>query len=153
MKFSTREDIEAPIEHVYERVTDFAGFERQALRRGGDVRRLDAGQEPQVGSKWDISFQFRGKDRKMTADLVKLDRPTALQIDTTASGIDGETKVELVALSRSRTRLSVTMDLKPKSLAAKLLMQSLKLAKSSLSRKFKLRVAEFAEETERKHQA
>ena len=151
MKFSTREDIEAPIEHVFARVTDFSSFERQALRRGGDIRRLDAAPTPGVGSAWDVSFQFRGKDRKMKAALVKLDEPTALHIDTTASGIDGETRVELVALSRSRTRLSVTMELKPKSLSARLLIQSLRLAKSNLSRKFKMRVADFAKDTQEKY--
>lgn len=151
MKFSTREDIEAPIDHVYGRVTDFGGFERQALRRGGEIRRLDNAPSPQVGSAWDVSFQFRGKDRKMVANLVQLDEPSVMQIDTEAAGIDGETKVELVALSRTRTRLAVTMELKPKSLSARLLIQSLKLAKSNLSRKFKLRVSEFAEDTENRY--
>lgn len=151
MKFSTREDIEAPIDHVFGRVSDFAGFERQALRRGGEIRRLDKAPEPQVGSAWDVSFQFRGKERKMTAHLVQLEAPSAMQIDTKSSGIDGETKVELVALSRTRTRLAITMELKPKSLSARLLIQSLKLAKSNLSRKFKLRIADFAEDTETRY--
>lgn len=148
MKFSTREDIEAPIEYVYARVTDFATFERQAMRRGGEVSRLDTATVPQVGSSWDVSFLFRGKYRKMMAELVRLDEPNAMQIDTKASGIDGETKAELVALSRGRTRLTLSMELRPKSLSARLLLQSLKLAKSNLSRKFKMRIAEFAESVE-----
>ena len=36
----------------------------------------------------------------------------------------------------------------PKSLSARLLLQSLKLAKSNLTRRFKLRVTEFAEDVE-----
>ena len=40
MKSSKREDIEAPIDYVYARVTDFQGFERQALRRAADLQRV-----------------------------------------------------------------------------------------------------------------
>ena len=43
MKFSTREDIEAPVDHVFAEVSDFAGFERRALRHGADITRLDEG--------------------------------------------------------------------------------------------------------------
>ena len=148
MKFSTREDIEAPIDYVFARVTDFQGFERQALRRGADVQRLDKSGAVQQGSAWDVAFKFRGKDRKMKATISQLDTPTSLHIDTAASGIDGATVIELVALSRNRTRVSVTIDLSPKSLSARLLLQSLKLAKNNLTRKFKLRVLEFAEDVE-----
>jgi len=52
MKFSTREDVEAPVDYVFGQISDFGAFERQALRRGADVRRLDSG--PFVtGSAWD----------------------------------------------------------------------------------------------------
>lgn len=151
MKFSSKEDIQAPIDYVFACITDFAAFERQALRRGGEIRRLDAAPVPEVGSAWDIAFQFRGKDRKMQAKLVQLDDPSAMQIDTQASGIDGVTKVELVALSRTQTRLAISLELSPKSLSARLLMQSLRLAKTNLSRRFKSRIAEFAADIETKH--
>lgn len=148
MKFSTREDIEAPIDFVFARFTDFQGFEKQALRRGTDVQRTDSSPTPQEGSTWDVAFKFRGKERKMTAAIARLEDPTELRLATVANGLDGVTKVELVALLRARTRISVSVEMEPKSLSARLLLQSLKLAKSNLTRKFKLRVADFAESVE-----
>lgn len=148
MKFSTREDIEAPIEFVFGRVTDFNGFERQALRRGADIQRIDTGQAPTQGSAWQVAFKFRGKDRKMKATIAKMEPPTTLRIDTAANSITGESSIELVALSRSRTRISVVMELSPRNLSARLLLQSLKLAKNNLNRKFKMRVNDFAEDVE-----
>ena len=148
MKFSTKEDIEAPIDYVFARVTDFNGFERQALRRGADIKRIDEGVQPTVGAAWQVAFKFRGKDRKMKATIAQMDVPTVLQIDTAANGITGESLIELVALSRNRTRLSVTLDLSPQSLTARLLLQSLKLANNNLTRKFKMRITDFAEDVE-----
>jgi uncharacterized protein YndB with AHSA1/START domain len=148
MKFSTREDIEAPIEHVFARVTDFQNFERQALRRGADVQRLDSSAVPTDGSAWQVAFKFRGKERKMKATIAKIDAPILLIFETASSGIQGMSKIELVALSLNRTRLSIEIDLTPQGLSARLLLQSLKLAKANLTRKFKSRVADFAEDIE-----
>ena len=148
MKFSAREDIEAPIDFVFERVSDFDAVERQALRRGSEVKRLDGKGEPKVGSAWDIKFKFRGKSRKMHAEIMTMSKPNLLNVHSLSTGIEGETIIELVALSRNRTRIAVTMELKPKSLTARLLMQTLKLAKSNLSQKFKQRVSNFAIDTE-----
>lgn len=150
MKFSAREDIEAPIDHVFRNVSDFAAYERQALRRGADVRRVDSAEPPQAGSAWDVTFAYRGKERKLRGTLTRVDQH-GIQLDTTSSGIDGVTQIELVPLSPARTRLAVSIDMKAKSLSARLLLQSLKLAKSSLSGRFKKRVAEFAEEIEARH--
>ena len=41
MRITARQDVEAPIAEVFAQATDHVGFERQALRRGADVRRTD----------------------------------------------------------------------------------------------------------------
>jgi hypothetical protein len=147
MKFSTREDIEAPIDHVFAQISDFAGFERRALRQGADVRRLGDGPS-QVGTQWDVSFKLRGRDRQMQVTLSALEVPEMYQIDATSDGMNAETLVELVALSPRRTRLAVAIDLRPRSLTARVLLQSMKLAKTKLNKRFKARVLEYAEEIE-----
>jgi len=147
MKFSTREDIEAPIDYVFHQVSDFGTYERQALRRGADVRRLDSGPY-QVGSAWDLAFKFRGKDRRMRATITTLDRPNFIQLDIVSSNIEAIFVVELVPHSLNRTRIAVSIDLSAKTLSARLLLQSLKLAKSNLTNRFKTRISDFSQDVE-----
>ena len=58
---------------------------------------------------------------------------------------------DLVALSRSRTRIMVALDLKPQNLSARLLVQSLKLAKNALTKKFKKRVGDYAKDMDERY--
>lgn len=147
MKFSTREDIEAPIAHVFDRVSDFAGFERMALRRGMQVNRTDDGPVV-VGSQWNVAFQFRGRERKMQLTLDAMRPPEMYRCLAVSGGLNAQTDVELVALSPRRTRLAVSIELRPRSLTARVLLQSMKLAKTRLNKRFKARVLEYAETVE-----
>ena len=151
MEFSTRQDIEAPINFVFDEVTNFSTFERQALRRGADVQRRDALEQPGIGVGWDVTFSFRGKDRKISAEITEFDRPNAYRVESVASTIDADLVVDLLPLSKGRTRLSITMKLSAKNLGAKLMLQSLKVAKSSLNSRFSNRVDLFAKEVAEKH--
>jgi hypothetical protein len=65
MHFQSQYDIQAPIAWVFQQVSDFPAFERQALRRGADLRRLDGLPRPGQGMAWDVKYQFRGKDRDL----------------------------------------------------------------------------------------
>jgi hypothetical protein len=56
-----------------------------------------------------------------------------------------------VALSRARTRLNVDLSVTPRNLAGRLLVQSMKLAKGKLGKRFRLRVAEYAMDVEERH--
>jgi hypothetical protein len=151
MKFSAREDIEAPIDYVFRQVTDFEGFERAAMRRGADVEKFAGGAMDGVGTSWKVGFDFRGKARVMDGKLVELSSPNWMKFDGKLSGLQVELAIELVELSKRRTRLSVTTDLTPSTLSARLLLQSLKLAKNSLTKKYKMRVATFATDLEDRH--
>ena len=153
MKFSTREDIEAPIEHVFQHVSDFDGFERQALRRGAEVSRQDTYGKPGIGSEWSLKFPFRGKQRHVLARITKFDGPNGFVADTESGGLEGLVTVDLVALSPRRTRMNVVFDLKPKTLTARLLVQSLKFAKGNLNKRLANRVWLFAQGIEDKYRS
>ena len=103
--------------------------------------------------KWDAAFSLRGKRREMQLELTELDRPNGLVIASRSPNMGGKMVLDLVALSRSRTRISVVIDMAPKTLAAKLLVQSMKLAKSNLNKRFSLRVAGYAKELEDRYKS
>ncbi|MCH2075976.1 MAG: SRPBCC family protein [Rhodobacteraceae bacterium] len=151
MKLSTREDIVVPISDVFTQISDFGEFERRAMRRGAEISRSDPAAGPGEGSQWDASFTFRGKERKVKAYVEALIAPETLQVGSKSGGLDGMFEVRLVALSPSKTRMIVGLELKPTNLSARLLVQSLKLAKGTLNDRFSKAVSDFAKTLEVNH--
>ncbi|MFU8882595.1 MAG: SRPBCC family protein [Rhodobacterales bacterium] len=148
MKFSTKEDIEAPIEQVFALVSNFEALERAALRRGADVQRTDNLHKPDVGMSWTAEFVARGRQRKLAIEMVAFVPPNSMRFHSAAQGLETDLLIDFVALSRGRTRLGIDLDLKPRTISARLLVQSLKLARTSLNKKFHLRIADYARELE-----
>jgi|TARA_B110000908_G_scaffold171422_1_gene234116 hypothetical protein len=122
MKFSTREDVEVPIDQTFGIICDFDAYERSAMRRGAEVLRTDSLSRPGVGMKWQAAFKMRGKMRDINLEMIGFDKPNELRVLSSTSGIDGAGQIELVALSRNRTRISVEFELKPINLSARLLV-------------------------------
>ena len=152
MKLTTNQDIQAPIEHLFASVSDFEGFTRQALRRGAEVSRMDTVTAIDEGMIWQTAFDFRGKRRQMRIELTEFDKPNRLAAHSTMPGMTGALVMDLVALSRQHTRLSIDIQLAPQSLSARLLVQSLKLARGNLTKRLSKRLAEFARQTEESYQ-
>ncbi len=148
MKFSTKEDIEAPIEQVFAMVSNFEALERAALRRGAEVQRTDNLRKPDVGMSWTAEFMARGRKRKLSIEMVSYVTPSSMRFHSVAQGLETDLLIDLVALSRGRTRLGIDLDLKPKTISARLLVQSLKLARTNLNKKFHLRIADYARDLE-----
>jgi carbon monoxide dehydrogenase subunit G len=144
MIFTTREDIEAPIEAVFDMLCDFESFERSAMRRGAEVQRVDKLTSPGPGMTWNAVFQMRGRRREMQIEMVTFDRPNEMVLESTSPGIVGQMRFDLIALSRSRTRLAVALEVKPLNLSARLLVQSLKLGKGRLQGRYNAKVSEYA---------
>lgn len=150
MQFAAKEDIEGTVEQVFALLSDFDGLQRQAMRRGAEVERLDNLSLPGVGMEWDIGFRLRGKHRTASIRTTEYDPPTAMAFDIELGGLSGDCQIELVALSRQRTRMNIAADLKPHTLSARLMVQSLKLARGNLNKRFDKRVAEFAGNLEKR---
>lgn len=151
MKFKTSEDIEATIEQVFEAVSDFDGMERAALRRGAEVSRRDNLTSNGVGMAWHATFPYRNRNRVADMELTTFDQPNRMTLFSKISGMDATLDVDLVSLSRSRTRLVLSLDMRPKTISARLLIQSMKIARSTIVRRFRKRVADYAQSIEEKY--
>jgi len=151
MKFATKEDIEAPIDYVFSALSDFETFERSAMRRDADVERKDSLAIPGIGAQWQIEFQMRGKPRLMRLELIRFDRPNGMGFFSRVGGLDGFLNIDLVSMSRKRTRMALEIELKPQTLAARLMVQSFKFARGNLNKRFNLKSAEFAKELEERY--
>lgn len=143
MKFSTRQDTELSATQLFDALGDFEKLERMLVRRGTDVRRIDPAREPGTGMAWQIAFDWRGKRRDMRMDVTRYDRPEIISIEGLSEMFEISIDMAIVALTRSKSRLNMLIDVRPRSMRARLLLQTAKLGKGQLDRKFDLRVAEF----------
>jgi hypothetical protein len=145
MKFSTRQDIEAPAEFVFAQMTDFDGIERQAMRRGVEVQRKNPTQPRDVGAAWGVRAPFRGKWRDIDAHISEFDSPNGLSAEAKSGGLDMTLVVELVPLSPQRTRVTLGYEVRPQTISARILVQSVKFAKTSLQRRFEKRIGKICD--------
>ncbi len=148
MRLTTKQDIEAPAAFVFAVMTDFDAWERAAMRRGAEVVRTDTLRQPGIGMGWRIKFHFRGKARVMALKFTEVDPGNRLAFTGDAPTVGGDASVELMELSTRRTRVTVTTEIKPKTLAARLFVQTMKLAKSKLQQRFETRVGQVGADIE-----
>lgn len=148
MELTGREDVDVPIAQAFDMLTDVEVYERSALRRGAEVTRIDSLARPGVGAKWEIAFQFRGKARELDLEITGFDAPNEVEMKATLQGLETDIKIELVALSRTRTRIQFWSGMRANSLSARLLLQSLKLARSSMNKRMAKRMATLRDDLE-----
>ncbi|MEM7641179.1 MAG: SRPBCC family protein [Pseudomonadota bacterium] len=143
MKFVAVEDVAAPIEHVWARVSDTDMFERRIARRVGRVDRVPPGPAG-AGTSWSGQAEIMGKKRQVKVVLDRLEPPGQMALAAGTDGMAITILVELEALAPARTRLTVTTEAKARTMTARLMLQSAKLARQTLAKRYKGRVATFA---------
>ena len=148
MKLSGRTDIGAPVAFVYAALSDFEGWERSAMRRGADVNRTDKLRVPGVGMTWQARFAWRGRERQLQVRLTKLEPQNGLTLDFDGTSVEGTLNIELVELAAKRTRMLMQVEAKPRTLAARLFVQSLRLAKGRVQRRYDARLTSIARDIE-----
>lgn len=144
MILTTREDIDAPAEAVFAALTYFEGFERAAMRRGAEVTRADLPRAVLVGRGWRIRFDYRGKRRDLTAAITAHEAPNGIAFDLTGKTANARLAIDLLALSLRRTRVTVTLEIMPITLGARIFVQSMKLTRKRVNDRFAKRVKLFA---------
>ena len=153
MRFATKQDIEAPIADVFRIISDFEAWERAAMRRGAEVARIDKLRTVAAGMRWAARFSYRSKPRNMELELTQIETPSLLRFAGISKAIEGVASVDLMELGGKRTRMHMVLEVSPRSPTARLFLQSLRLARARIDRKFDQRAAQLAGEIEARYRA
>lgn len=134
MKFSTRKDVEMTAHALFEALGDFDRLERILRRNRAEVTALDPSVE---GAKaWDIGFDWRGRRRTARFALTRHDPDEALRLNGSSESFDIVLDLTIVALTRARSRVVCEANLRPRTMKARLLVQTAKLSKGALDSRF-----------------
>ncbi len=150
MRFTARQDIAAGPSEVFAALSDFAAFERAALRRGAEIVRLDRRVEPGPGMSWQGALPWRGRMRRFVGELKDFRPATALAWQVESGGFRLLLGIGLIPLAAGRTRISVELEVRPETLPARLKLQAARLQKHKLTDRFRQRVLDFAQGVERR---
>lgn len=151
MRFSAREDVELEAGTVFAAVSDFAAFERLARRRGIEIRRIDRLARPAVGMAWSLAGRFRGRARSAIAELRHFDPDGGLVLAITGGGFEATFELLVVRLSRARSRVVADLEVRPRSLGARLALQAARLGRKRMVRRYGEGLRSFARQLELVH--
>jgi uncharacterized protein YndB with AHSA1/START domain len=147
MQLTATQDIAADPGEVWAHATDFDAFERRMAASAEDVTRVPEG-PAREGTRWAGDAEILGKRRLVAARIERLSPRERVAVAAEADGIEVALDAELEPLAGGRTRLTVTLEARSRSLGGKVLLSSLSLGRGKLEERFRGRVAAFAARVE-----
>lgn len=151
MKLTAKTDLEAPVEFVHAYLCDDAAWEREATRRGIEVERPADMPLTGVGAGWRIRVPFRGRIRDVLLRLDDLVQNQSIAYSFEGQALVGTTVMETKAISPRSSRLKVTIDAKPKTLTARLFLNTLRLARRKVEDRLEKRISQLADRIEERY--
>lgn len=139
MKFSTRMDTDLTAAALFAAISDFDRLAQIIRRRRAQVKMLDPALTGSLA--WDLAFDWRGRRREFRIALNRHDPDEALRLTGVSDLFDIVLDLQVVALTRARSRLICGADLRPRSMTARLVVQTAKLGKAQLDRRFAAEIA------------
>ncbi len=151
MELKTCQDIAAPIDVAWRRITQFEQFEEGLRRQDVVLHRADPDTDVRVGTLWDAEVPMMGRTLTAKATVVRMEAPHLLRLEGRGTGIDGHAEITLTALDDGHTRADVTAGLKARALGAQVILQPLRVARGRLEEQFAARVERIARRIETEH--
>lgn len=135
MKFKVSEDVDAPQDMVWQRFTDFSGFEEDARGRGAVLSRVGNWTQTREGVEWRGEVTVRGRSRPISAKVSQMVQQELCVVDSRIGGMNCHQEMLFTPLAASVTRVTLILDLSADTLTARLLLQTMKLARGRVMQK------------------
>lgn len=140
MKLKVSEDADCPVDQGFAVLTDYASIEEELRSHGMQITRVQGWQELALGVAWLGRGEIRGKMRQVEAKVTALEPGRMVEVEARIGGMRAIYETRLVPLGDRITRVNVTLDMRPETLSARLLVQSLKLARGRVLDRMQVRL-------------
>jgi carbon monoxide dehydrogenase subunit G len=148
MKLTATEDVAAPIDAVWSRLSDLPDWERRMNERlDAPLRRSPEGPIG-PGTRWQGTADMKGKSIAIDMRLVAQEVPGHLRLEGTLGGIDVSLDARLEATGPAATRLHVVTEATARSIASKLALKAVQLALGPLEERYAKAVGRYARHLE-----
>lgn len=151
MKLTAKTDLDAPAGFVYDCLADHASWERDAVQRGIEVERPADMPLSGLGAGWLVKVPFRGQPVAILLRLEQQVPPERLGFAMQSKAIEGDFVLNVIELSPRRTRLQLVMDVKARTIAARLLLNTLTLARGRVQARVEKRVRQIGAMIQDRH--
>ncbi|MEM9755396.1 MAG: hypothetical protein AAF914_05355 [Pseudomonadota bacterium] len=135
MKLKVSQDARGGADALFAALTDFTAAEADLRDRGVEIARASRWEAPAIGAGWTGRGTFRGRTRRFDAEIAALEPGRMLAIAAKIGGLRVAHETRLVPLGADVTRVNVATDLRPDTLSARLLVQSLKVGRARALRR------------------
>ncbi|PIV72805.1 MAG: hypothetical protein COW55_15375 [Rhodobacteraceae bacterium CG17_big_fil_post_rev_8_21_14_2_50_65_11] len=140
MIFETREEVDVPRDFAFWRFADFTRYEQAARGYGAEIRRVNGFTEMTEGVSWRGSVVVRGKTRGVEATVTVLNPPERAQMQTVVGGMRVDVDLTFEELAPEKTLVRASAQLKATTLGARLILQTVKLARKKVQGKIDSRI-------------
>ncbi|WP_284165312.1 SRPBCC family protein [Frigidibacter sp. SD6-1] len=140
MRLTSKTDIDATPEALFAAMTDLDWIEGLARRGGVRLERLSGAGPMGRGSSWQAVFRLRGKDRTVVSRIEAHEPPRRLLLSGETVSFSFLVEPTLIPLSRQVTRLALSVEIKPLTFGARVMIQTLKIGKSRLQQRLDRRL-------------
>ncbi len=148
MEFKAEDEIHAPKDFAFARFTNFFRYEPTAKNYGADLRRVDGFTEIAKGVTWRGTVPIRGTTRGVESTVTEYDPSDFAQMQATVGGMSATIDFRFEEIAPELTKLTVLAKLKANTLAARLIVQSLKLGRKQLEARIASKVVALGSEFE-----
>ena len=135
MRFESTTEVAAPPAEVFDVIADFDTLLALADARGADLVRTDDGRLGPAGAAWRGTVALGGHERRVEGHVAGFDAPCGYDVAGTTEGLAFDIAIAVEGLPGGRSILSAEIVLRPETLKARMVMQTLKLARGSLDRR------------------
>ncbi|MCF6305106.1 MAG: SRPBCC family protein [Rhodobacteraceae bacterium] len=135
MKFDYKTTVNAPVEFVFARLTDFEKFEKVGFGNISKFKPIGDIAAPEIGAKWKLRSEFQGRQRSFSLQLRELIENKSVVLGNGSDKFDVEASFGLAKIDDENTGFIFEINSSAKTITGRLIMQTMQLARSRIEKK------------------